>query len=597
MSDQISNDEIAALLAEAAGAIGRSPEDFASGRHSSADGRHSSLSAEPRPFPPGPAPRPAPELLPEPAPELIDLGGKRHTPLKFESAYDFMLTYCDEFELYDWQAEELERLSGLLDPRRSDERTMPTAEKPMLYNMVAVNGSGKDNIIIAGFILWFLSHFPLAQIRATSNTAQQIDEQTFSHCKYFAEKINTSPLYGGKIFEVIHGKITCHLTDGMALFFVTNEAGRAEGFHAKFGQPFAVIVNEAKSIDDELFGGFSRYTGWTHWIEISSAGERRGHFYRKCTDPETAICPAPLVLGKNWVRYVRDKDCAHIMRLDVRRAEIIRDFGVDSIVYKSAYLSEFSDGIANDVLIREPVTRYVDPTPDAYGMPLRAGVDLSLGGDETVVSIWQGNHRVAQRAFRDRYEPTLHFRLVEIFKEFNLLPENIVADAGGLGKPIIHRLNDAGWPVNAFNFGGSAKNKTYFLNRGAELWMFLKRAVEEKLIVLPRDDHKFIEQLTTRRYDTLSGKIKLESKPEVQARGEDSPDRVDAAVMAFAMYDVDEFYAKAKPGVQMSKHPRDVVITFEEAQRLVALRAQQTDYNLVARQNTKRKGWLWDRIK
>lgn len=481
------------------------------------------------------------------------VGTQVYEPLNFVSAYQFMLTYCDEFELYPWQIEELHRLSGY--DFELEAFVQPSRREPVQYNLCAVNGSGKDNIIIAGFILWFLTTKVHGQVRLTSRTALQVDEQSFAHCKYFAEKINNSAIYGEALFEIKHGQLYCPKTDAKAIFFVTNEAGRAEGFHAKFGQPFAVIINEAKSIPDDLFGGFSRYTGWNYWIEISSTGMRQGHFYRRCIDPETIQYPANLVLGKLWCRRIKATDCPHIMDSPARIKDIVREGGVNSLVYKSAIDCEFSDGVANDILIRASATEYGDPVPDTYGFPMYCGVDLSLGGDETVVSIWQGNHRVAQITLQERYEPTLHFRLIEIFKEYDLDPDNIIGDAGGLGKPIIQRLADNGWPIGMFNFGGSARNKSYCLNRGAEMWCVFKRVVEDKLVVLPRDDYKFLEQLTTRRYDTLSGKIKLESKEEVRLRGEPSPDRPDAAVMAWSLYDLDLFFDKAKPGAKKVSEP------------------------------------------
>jgi phage terminase large subunit len=500
--------------------------------------------------------RPAPNSEPV-QPLLVEqqdfTGNKKYEPIEFASAYEFMLTYHDEFELYDWQIEELERLSGW--DEESHTYKQPTSVEPMQYSLAAANGSGKDNVLIAGFILWFLATKTHGQVRVTSNTAAQIDAQTFSHAKYYAQKINRSGVYGEELFQIKHLHIECERTGAKCLMFVTNEAGRAEGFHAKFGNPFAVIINEAKSIDDALFGGFVRYTGWTHWIEISSTGYRRGHFYRKFTSPEAISYPKPLKHGVLWNRKIKASDCPHIMSGKARIAEIIRDFGPDSIEYHSAIASEFSDGAANDILIKGKYTEYLDPAKDTYGLPKVAGVDLSLGGDETVVSIWQGNHRAAQICLKERYEPTLHFRLIEIFKEYELLPENIIADAGGLGKPIIHRLAEAGWPVDMFNFGGSARNKAYYSNIGAELWMIVKRLVEEKLIVLPRTDYKLLEQLTSRRYDTLSGKIKLESKEDVRSRGEDSPDRADAMIMAWSRYDIDAFKLAAKPGVVEEKGP------------------------------------------
>lgn len=512
-------------------------------------------------------------LSPSPAPAVVSpISQRSYQPLPFQSAREFMLTYCDEFELYPWQIEELERLSGNKNPHvLPTVYEPPTAADPLMFNLAAANGSGKDNVIIAGFILWFLACKTQAQVRATSFTEKQIEHQTFKHCNYFAKKINASPLYG-ELFDIVNCRIRGIKTDSEALFFVTNEGSRAEGFHAQNGNEFAVIINEAKSIEDDLFNGFSRYTGWNYWIQISSTGEKSGQFYRDCTDPEGLQYPSPIVYGRNWFRRIRATDCPHIMAGKARIKKIEDRDGIDSLLYKSAIESEFSDGIQNEILIKTTATEYTDPPRNEMGLPRRAGLDLSLGGDETVLSIWQGNYRIAQEVCRERYEPTLHFVILEWFKKWELLAENIVGDAGGLGKPIIQRLHESGWEINAFNFGGAARNKGLYLNRGAELGVGLKRVVEAKLIELPRRDYKFLEQLTTRRYSTHNGKIKLESKQDVRARGAPSPDRVDATIMAWSIYDIDEFLGQAKPEAQPTKPTERKIPTFDEAVEIIEAR-------------------------
>jgi hypothetical protein len=518
----------------------------------------------------------------------VNARGEEYAPLKFDNAADFAMFFTEDFDLAPWQIEELLRLSGFSSPGRSTERLKPTAEEPMLYNLVATNGSGKDAVVLAWFILWMIACKIRSTVIATSNTEQQIKAQTYKHCQNYAARINLR--LGREIISYKDQFLKGELTDSECRMFVTNEAGRAEGFHANPGREFAFIVNEAKSIDDELFGGFSRYTGWNYWIEVSSAGERAGHFYRRCSAAGAVHYPDPLKLKEHYVRKIRVKDCPWILKNDVRLKEIERDFGKDSPVYKSVMESEFSSDSSPDILIRSSATIFEDPIAADYGMPRYAGVDLSLGGDETVVSIWQGNRRIGQEVFRERYEPTLHARLMAVFQTYNLIGENIAVDAGGLGKPIVHRLIESGWNVQAFNFGGAAQNKKYFLNRGAELWQRLKRLVEERLIVLPRSDEKFMDQMTSRRFTYANGKMKLESKQDVISRGEPSPDRVDAAVMAWSLVDFDVFLAAAgaRPEApapdeydlstyRTPKRPAPRELSFEEAMSLIEQRRHNND--------------------
>lgn len=515
-----------------------------------------------------PSPGPAPTTEPTPPPPAPVEKDVEYNPLGFSDAAQFMLFFCDEFELYKWQVEELMRLSGYVAPGLSNERVTPTPESPILYNLVATNGSGKDATILAGLILWKLSCSVRATVIGTSFTEQQVEGQTFKHCRFYAERINRK-LGDPDFFKIKYLHITCTKTDSECRLFVTNEAGRAEGYHANPGRDFLFIANEAKSIEEPLWGGFARYSGWNYWIEISSAGEDFGHFYRNCTDKEAVHYPNPLVLGLNYVRYIRLEDCPHLLAGNVRIKSIIRHFGIDSPEYKSVVNSEFASQETVDILIKRSLTKY--ETPEWYIGSLRpvCGVDLSLGGDETVVSIWHGNKRTKQIAFRERDETSLHLRLIDIFVENNLVGDQIAMDAGGLGLPVVKRIVKAGYNVTAFNFGGSARDKDFFLNLGAEIWQFLKMMVLNKRLILPHEDEKFMEQLTRRRFRYQNGKMKLEEKKEAKARGEDSPDRVDAAVMAWSLVDINAFLDQIEEAEEAAKPRVPQVLNMEQIHDLV----------------------------
>ena len=68
--------------------------------------------------------------------------------------------------------------------------------------------------------------------------------------------------------------------------------------------------------------------------------------------------------------------------------------------------------------------------------------------------------------------------------------------------------------------------------------------IEECVLLLPHDDAKFMKQLTTRQYKrSSSGKMLLQSKREMKALGLESPDRVDAYVLALHGLTVEDFHA------------------------------------------------------
>jgi hypothetical protein len=88
-----------------------------------------------------------------------------------------------------------------------------------------------------------------------------------------------------------------------------------------------------------------------------------------------------------------------------------------------------------------------------------------------------------------------------------------------------------------------ALNTQRYANRGAELWFTIKRLVEERLILLPKDDTTLRNQLTNRYFSqsNTNGKILLESKQEARAKGRPSPDRADAVALAFTGLTIHDF--------------------------------------------------------
>ena len=102
--------------------------------------------------------------------------------------------------------------------------------------------------------------------------------------------------------------------------------------------------------------------------------------------------------------------------------------------------------------------------------------------------------------------------------------------------PMCHQLAEMGWPIHQVNLGGRAHDPDRYTNRGTEMWFEAARQIDRCEAILP-DCEILHSQLTTRRVATSkTGKLNLESKKEMKARGFSSPDRADALVMAMASF-------------------------------------------------------------
>ena len=217
--------------------------------------------------------------------------------------------------------------------------------------------------------------------------------------------------------------------------------------------------------------------------------------------------------------------------------------GENGAAFKSCVLAEFGETSGLTVISYVHIWRACKDVQRTIGWLKdphnTGGLDLSAGGDETVLSIRNGNRLLKVIPFRFDNTTDCENFLVEKFKENGLdHPEaKIFADAGGLGKPIIDHLRSKGW-MNIRYVLNQAKAYEYrvYGNRGTEMWFNFGKFLElgELWIV---DDVRLTNQLATRYYRILDGKThKLESKLQARASGRPSPDRADSVVLAFSNY-------------------------------------------------------------
>lgn len=489
----------------------------------------------------------------------------KYKPLEFLTPTHLLETFSPEQQSTLWQTEVTAQIAGFYDPQDMETRVEATKEDPMIYTLVAANGSGKDSYIVAPTAVWFACTKIRSRTIITGAKYDQLKGQTFTYIKDLCLRINEQ--LGKKIFDVVEFYIHCLATGSEIRLFVTDDAGKAEGFHPfpdYKGSKLLFIANEAKSIPEALFTGFERYT-ITHRLDVSSPGACVGHFYRQFNT--SVQYPAPMrrlseqktSVAENvvtgYARKITAFECPHIPKAKIER--ILRLYGANSLVYRSSILAEFTSIDDLTVINREAI-EYKAPAWNTYGLPKRAGLDLSLGGDETVLSIWHGNKRLAQVTWRERDEPTLHGYLIQAFQQHGLKPENIFVDAGGIGLPIIQRLRHAGWDVVSVKNEGRALDSSQFTNRAAENWFRVKRLVEEKILIIPHEDATWVDQLTTRLYRYSKGKVGLEDKKDARKRGAPSPDRADATVLAFALIPLSTFFGEDVTLIEEEVEKREI---------------------------------------
>lgn len=163
--------------------------------------------------------------------------------------------------------------------------------------------------------------------------------------------------------------------------------------------------------------------------------------------------------------------------------------------------------------------------------PKVLGVDVArYGGDRTVLFPRQGIVAFKPTIIKKADTMTVAAAVAHVITTWK--PDGVFIDAGGMGVGVIDRLLQLKHRVIPVNFGGSPTHPR-FENKRAEMWWDMAEWV--KGACLP-GLQELAQDLTAPRftYANAKGKLQLESKDDLRARGLPSPDVGDALACTFA---------------------------------------------------------------
>lgn len=456
---------------------------------------------------------------------------------QFDNALQFLLYLMPDFVPHPKQAAALLLMSGYTDPALSaGSRMKYTEEAPLMFACPAANGSGKDMVILATFVVFIAITGCKNRAIVTSSSFEQLRYQTEPHIKTLVELCNKKL---GKMFTSVLFHHVCTRTASEIKLFCTDEAGRAEGFHPWPNGKMGLFLNEVKSIKDDICAAFRRCTGFSWWVEVSSPGLKSGHFYRSCRDG--IRYPERLVPGGYYTLQIKAEDCPHIPRSHIAycRKHMEPQWVASSID------AEFMDSEV-DVVIPRTLIDLCHNTNHSTATDIAISLDAAAGGDETSLYVRRGANVIESFHFTQRDTTMATIRINNFLLPFINNEYIFWADDGGIGRAYIDNLTALGWRITRVRNESSARRKTEFLNRGAELYFHMKRLVAQKLINIP-DDDKLRSQLASRRYDNLAqGKFRLEAKEDHKLRCRESPDRADSFVLCFGSFGFTEAREKSR---------------------------------------------------
>ena len=406
--------------------------------------------------------------------------------------------------LYDWQRKVLRDLE----------------QRDCRVALRAANGSGKTSTVIAAILIWHALVFPRSIAVTTAGVFRQVESQLWPSLRNHIAKL-------GGAWEVTSGEIRYLHANGNTsriIGYSATDPGRAEGWHAEDHEyhPLLMVVDEAKTVADPLFEAISRCQP-TRLLIASSPGGTSGAFYRAFTKE-----------ANMWSKHaVTAFDCPHITQAQID--EVIQRYGEKHPLTRSMIYGEFVDIGLESLVINLTQLQNCYNTPPRFKPGVRiAGVDFAAGGDQNVICISDGNKILPMIAWREKDTMAAVGRFIVEFKKAGLEANNIYADASGMGMVMCDALAESGWVVNRVNFGATAYDNNAYTNRSAEMWYGMAKKIEDAEIILPEDED-LTAQLTCRRTITNSkGKLGVESKDSMRARGIASPDRADALALCLS---------------------------------------------------------------
>lgn len=205
--------------------------------------------------------------------------------------------------------------------------------------------------------------------------------------------------------------------------------------------------------------------------------------------------------------------------------------------FSQEFLCDF--GAANNMALLQPTEVYeaMNRAPKAIEdyeyAPRVVGVDVARYGDaQTVIALRQGP--VCYPFIRGHGAGVVEVAnaVASVHRQWD--PDGVFVDEGGVGGGVVDLLREYGIPVYGVNFGEAAQDKRRYHNRRVEMWHRMAEWVRKEGC-LPSGDTTVVTELCSPRYSyDARGRMKLESKDALRARGLASPDTADALALTFA---------------------------------------------------------------
>jgi hypothetical protein len=179
---------------------------------------------------------------------------------------------------------------------------------------------------------------------------------------------------------------------------------------------------------------------------------------------------------------------------------------------------------------------------------IQFGCDIAAGGgDKSVVYVREDNRSLEVVKWQHADTMVSAGKIIVLFRRYH--PEKMVIDCDGIGLGVFDRLREQEFPVVSFKGMRKTERKDAtgeyeFFNSRSYAWWHMRELLDphgpHSISLIDDDDLK--GDLCMPKYGiNSSGKIVIESKPDIKKRLGRSPDTGDACVYAFCDLDSSHF--------------------------------------------------------
>jgi hypothetical protein len=195
----------------------------------------------------------------------------------------------------------------------------------------------------------------------------------------------------------------------------TDTSGNIEGLHDQPDSPAAILVDEAKSIRQEILDALERCST-SYRLFMSSTGPAFGGFYQ--------ICTAKAHLWKTF--RIPSSLCPHVAPAAI---EADRQSLKDN-VFRIKHGAEWLYDAGDSMISLEHVRALIDNPPEHVPGRPAAFCDFAGPGDESVLALCNGNRAEIVDAWRRK--DTMHSvgKFLTLFRKLNLQSYQVGGDEG-----------------------------------------------------------------------------------------------------------------------------------------------------------------------